>query len=146
MSVGPAVRGVEGEVPASTSAGLVLERLHEGLTDSAPAELLADDQSGDVRRDVVALDHVLHVQSGEPGDLSVDLRHDQRRRRISFDARDSLGCLRLGRRISQVAEKHGNVGRVPALGSASAYGGGGGPPGGAWSSTYVVLLRPHWLP
>jgi hypothetical protein len=104
MGVGPAVRGVEGEVPAPASAGLVLERLHEGFADSAPPELLADDQGGDVGADVVTLDQVLHVERAETRDLTVELGHDQRRRRIRFDALDSLGRLRLARGISQVAE------------------------------------------
>ena len=146
VRVGPAVRGVEDEVPAASRACLVLQRVHQRLTDAPATEPLRDDESCDLGAQVVALDEVLGVQRAKARDLSLELGDDQPDRRVIPDALDPLGRLLLARRISELAEERGDGSRVSALGTANRYGGGGGPPGGASSSTYVVLLRPHELP
>jgi len=146
VGIGPAVRRVEDEVARATRTRLLLERSHQRLPDPAPAEPLRHDEGRDLAPQLVALDEVLGVERTEAGDLAFNLGDDQARRRVRVDPLDALGGLPLRRGVPQVAEKSGDGIRVSALGVANAYGGGGGPPGGAWSSTYVVLLRPHCPP
>ena len=94
MGVGAAVSGVQDEVRAAAGKGFFLDRLHQPIADATAAEALRDDHRRELAAEVVALDEVLHVESSKAGDLAVELRDEQERRRILGDSLEALYSLR----------------------------------------------------
>jgi hypothetical protein len=147
MGVSAAMSSVQDEMRGAPLPGFVLERGHQQLADSAPAEPSADDQSCAFAARLVALDEVLLVEGAEARDLAVQLHDQDERRGVDRDPlQPGSGLVDRGR-VLELAEKSGDCRCVPAFRSADRpYGGGGGGPpggGGASSSTYVLLVRPH---
>jgi len=146
MGVRAAMSGVQDEMRGAPLPGFLLERVHQQLADSAPAEPSADDQSCAFAARLVALDEVLLMEGAEARDLAVQLHDQNERGGVDRDPlQPGSGLVDRGR-VLELAEKSGDCRCVPAFRAPDRpYGGGGAPPGGggASSSTYVLLVRPH---